>query len=39
MKEEFIDIDNMEIYLLDGINIGKRKDNMVKCHLWGKGRR
>ena len=39
MKEEFIDIDNMEIYLLDGINIGKRKDNMVKCRLWGKGRR
>ena len=31
MKEEFIDLDNSEIFLLDGIFLGKRSDNMVKC--------
>ena len=34
MKPEFIDMDNMDIYLLDGIHIGKRGDNLVKCRLW-----
>lgn len=34
MKPEFVDLDNMDIYLLDGIHIGKRKDNLVRCRLW-----
>ena len=34
MKSEFIDMDDMDIYLLDGIHIGKRKDNLVRCRLW-----
>ncbi|MGN1044512.1 MAG: metallophosphoesterase [Candidatus Methanomethylophilaceae archaeon] len=39
MKKEFIDLDDMGIYLLDGIYVGKRKDNMVRCRLWDKGHR
>lgn len=33
MKKEFLDLDNARIYLLDGIDLGKRSDNLVKCRL------
>ena len=33
MKPEFMDLDDAGIYLLDGIYLGKRKDNLVKCRL------
>lgn len=33
MKPEFLDLDNSRIYLLDGIDLGRRADNLVKCRL------
>ena len=39
MKSEFMDLDNSGIHLLDGIYLGVRKDNLVKCRLSSRYRR
>ena len=39
MKPEFMDLDDAGIYLLDGIYLGKRKDNLVNCRLSSRYRR
>lgn len=39
MKPEFMDLDDAGIYLLDGIYLGRRKDNLVKCRLNSRYRR
>ncbi len=39
MKPEMVDLDNSRIYLLDGIDLGKRSDNLIKykrTRLWAK---
>lgn len=39
MKPEYVNLDDARIYLLDGICLGKRSDNLVKCRLNSRYRR